>query len=240
MDTFDGIALALVEAMPRRLTRGTGGLVFHVMNRGVRRSQLFFNPADYEAFLTILCAAAERVAMRVLAFVLMPNHWHLVLWPREDGDLTEYVGWISLTHACRWQRAHGTRGLGPVYQGRFKAIPIQTGHHVVTVIGYVERNPVKPGLVSRAQDWPYSSASEIMIPDRPRLDPWPIARPANWLDLVNTPEQVAALADLRKCITRGTPFGTDAWSKQTATRLGWTSGLRPAGRPFALAQTLPE
>jgi putative transposase len=215
-------------------------MVFHVLNRGVRRSQLFFTPADYEALLRIFCVAAERVAMRVLAVVLMPNHWHLVLWPRKDGDLTAYVGWVSLTHACRWQRAHQTRGLGPVYQGRFKAIPIQTDGHLVTVIRYVERNPVKPGLVSLAQDWPYSSASDILIPDRPRLDPWPIARPANWLDRVNAPEPDDELAALRKCVARSAPFGTDQWCEHTAASLGWTTGLRPAGRPFALAQTLPE
>jgi putative transposase len=226
--------------MPRRLLRGTGGMVFHVMNRGVRRSQLFFSPADYEALMTILCEAAERVAMRVLAIVLMPNHWHLVLWPRDDGDLTAYVGWVSLTHACRWQRAHETRGLGPVYQGRFKAIPIQTDRHLLTVLRYVERNPVRPGLVSLAQDWPYSSASDILIPDRPRLAAWPIPRPSNWLELVNTPDQDAALTALRKCVAHSTPFGTGEWCDETATRLGWTTGLRPAGRPFALAQTLPE
>ena len=74
--------------MPRRLTGGSGGCIFHVMNRGVRRSQLFHRPADYEAFMRVLCEAAARGTMRLLAFAVMPNHWHLVLWPVGDRDLT--------------------------------------------------------------------------------------------------------------------------------------------------------
>jgi putative transposase len=201
------------------------------MNRGVRRLPLFIRPADYEALLNILCAAAERVAMRVLAFVLMHNHWHLVLWPLADGDLTEYVGWASLVHACRWQRAHGTRGLGPVYQGRFKALPVQTGEHTLAVIRYVERNPVRAGLVARAQDWPYSSASDITIPDRPVLHRWPVARPPHWIDTVNALEQDVELAALRESVAHSAPFGTDEWRAETAIRLGWTSGVRRCGHP---------
>ena len=115
--------------------------------------------------------------MRVLAYALMPNHWHLVLWPAEDRDLARYVGWLSLTHACRWQRVHGARGLGHVYQGRYKAIPVEPGEHLLTVFRYVERNPVGARLVARAEDWPYSSASDIGIPDRPTVHRWPVTRP---------------------------------------------------------------
>jgi putative transposase len=201
------------------------------MNRGVRRSQLFERPADYEAFLRILCDATDRVAMRVLAFVLMPNHWHLVLWPRADPDLTDYVGWASLKHACQWQRVHRTRGLGPVYQGRFKALPVQSGEHMLAVLRYVERNPVRAKLVGCAQDWPYSSASDITIPDRPVVHQWPVARPRGWAELLNAPEPDAALARVRGAVARSAPFGTDSWRAETAARLGWTSGVRHCGRP---------
>lgn len=210
------------------------------MNRGVRGSRPFDCAADYEAFLSILCAASKRVAIRLLAFVVMPTHWHLVLWPRADDDLSEYVGWASLTHACGWQWAHGTRGTGAVYQGRFKAIPVQTDDHLLTVLRYVERNPVRAGLCKRAQDWPYSSASDIALPERPELAPWPVAKPERWLELVNQPDQKAALAAVRASVSRNSPFGDGGWRTETATRLGWTSGMRPRGRPFAMAQTLPE
>jgi putative transposase len=210
------------------------------MNRGVRRSQLFFRPADYEAFLGIMCAARARVPMRVLAFVLMPNHWHMVLWPVGDADLTKFVGWTSLTHAARWQRFHGKRGLGHVYQGRFRALPVEPGEHLLTVLRYVERNPVRSRLVERAEAWPFSSASDTLLPHRPALHPWPVPRPPTWLDLVNEPERDVALDALRQCVARNAPFGTAPWRQDTVTKLGWTSGTRPAGKPLALAQALRE
>ena len=145
---------------------------------------------------------------------------------------------MGLAHP-RMPVAAGTRaaGLGPVYQGRFRAIPVEPGTHLLTVLRYVERNPVRAGLVALAEDWPYSSASDLAIPDRPALHPWPIPRPREWLDLVNEPEQDAALTALRQCVAISAPYGTDGWRAETTARLGWTSGVRPVGRP---AKTLRE
>jgi putative transposase len=201
------------------------------MNRGVRRSTLFKQSGDYEAFFHVMNEAVDKVDMRLLAFTLMPNHWHLALWPREDGDLTEYVGKASQRHACRWTRVHETRGTGPVYQGRFKAIPVETGVHLLTVLRYVERNPVRAGLVRRAEDWPWSSASDCVSTSRPAVSEWPMPRPERWLDLVNEPEPDLGLAALRECVTRSAPYGSDAWRDETVARLGWTTGVRPQGRP---------
>ena len=196
--------------MPRRLN-WTADIVFHVMNRGVRRSNIFESAGDYAAFLAVLREAGERVPMRLLSFALMRNHWHLVLWPRNNGDLTRYVGWATLTHACRWQRIHETRGTGPVYQGRFKAIPVQPDHHLLTVCRYVERNPVRAGFVTRAQDWLWSSASETQDADWPTRHEWPIDKPPNWIDVINEADQTVALETLRACVARSAPYGTDEW-----------------------------
>jgi len=219
------------SAMPRRLLRGTAGVAFHVMNRGVRRATLFSSPSDYAAFIRVMIEAAERVAMRLLGFALMPNHVHLVLWPHDDTGLTRYVGWLSLTHACRWHRAHGTLGTGPVYQGRFKAIPIQTSEHLLTVCRYVERNPVRARLVDRARDWPWSSASEHPGAPSPALQEWPVPRPPDWDDFIDRPEPSTDLDCLRRCVGRSAPFGDEAWRTATVDRLQWSTGLRPVGRP---------
>jgi len=224
----------MVIDMPRRLTGSSAGELFHVMNRGVRRSRLFHRPADYEAFLLVLREAAERIEMRLLAYVLMPNHWHLVLWPARDRLLSEYVGWASLTHAARWHRVHGSRGLGPVYQGRFRAVPVEAGEHLLTVLRYVERNPVRAGLVPRAEAWPYSSASDEPLPDRPAVHPSPTVRPADWLAIVNEPETAVALDRLRHCVETCAPFGNDAWAAAATERLGWQRGRRPVGRPKSI------
>ena len=105
--------------MPRRKRVATGGLVFHVLNRAVARDKILRKPADYEAFEGIMQEAREWVPMRLLSYCLMPNHWHLVLWPRGDEDLSEYMRWLSVTHTKRWHSHHHTIGTGALYQWRF-------------------------------------------------------------------------------------------------------------------------
>lgn len=128
-----------------------GGLVYHVLNRANGRLPIFEKNEDYEAFERVLAQAVQRVDIRLLAYCVMPNHWHLVLWPRVDGDLSRFVGWLTLTHTQRWHAHRHTTGSGHLYQGRFKSFPVQTDEHFLAVCRYVERNPLRAGLVSRAE-----------------------------------------------------------------------------------------
>lgn len=75
-----------------------GGIVYHVLNRANARMTIFEKSPDYAAFEEILQEAVERVDMRLLAYCILPNHWHLVLWPKKDGDLSRFTGWLTLTH----------------------------------------------------------------------------------------------------------------------------------------------
>jgi putative transposase len=104
-----------------------GGFVFHVLNRAVGRDTLFAKPSDYAAFEKVLREAADAVPMRLLAYTAMPNHWHLICWPEEDDDLSEYLRWMTVTHTQRWHACHHTAGTGPLYQGRFKSFPVEVG-----------------------------------------------------------------------------------------------------------------
>jgi len=85
--------------------------------------------------------------MRVLAYCLMPNHFHLALWPQADGDLSRWMQWVLTAHVRRYHRHYGSSG--HVWQGRFKAFPIQADGHLLTVLRYIERNPVRAGLGGR-------------------------------------------------------------------------------------------
>jgi putative transposase len=218
--------------MPRRLRCHTGGFVYHALNRAVGRRTLFHKEGDYAAFEKVLCQAKERLPMRLLAYCLMPNHWHLVLWPRRDGELSEFLRWLTVTHAQRHHAHYHTAGTGPLYQGRFKSFPIQEGDHLRAVMRYVERNALRAGLVRRAQDWRWSSLwRRAHVPARGLLDEGPEPLPAGWVGHVNGAETEAELAALRRAAARGGPFGGESWVERTAARLGLQSALRPRGRP---------
>jgi putative transposase len=135
--------------MPRRGRSAPGGRAYHVLNRGNGRQILFRKDADYAAFEKILEQAVELMPMRVLGWCLMPNHWHLVLWPEADGQLSEFMRWLTVTHAQRLH-AHRRDGAGGhVYQGRFKSFPVQEDHHFLVLMRYVERNALRAGRVLR-------------------------------------------------------------------------------------------
>jgi len=212
--------------MPRTARAAVGGVCYHVLNRGNARGQVFHDDADYRGFLELLATAGRRVPVRLLGFCLMPNHFHLVLWPRAQGDLSRYLQWLLTAQVRRYHRRY--RSTGHVWQGRFKAFPVENDAHLLTVLRYVERNPLRARLVRRAENWAWSSLS------RPRagfLHESPVPLPRNWVARVNTPETAAELASLRQSVNRGAPFGSPGWIKRTATRLGLEASLRPRGRP---------
>jgi putative transposase len=224
--------------MPRTNRIAPGGWVFHVLNRGNARMGVFERDSDYQAFEALLRETCERFTLRLLAYCLMPNHWHLVLCPREDGDLGRFMQRLTTTHVRRWHLYRHTEGTGHLYQGLYKSFPIQRDEHFLTVCRYVERNPLRANLVARADDWPWSSLaawrmtrSQAERENKPILADWPVDRPRVWLRLVNEPQSEAELEALRRAVRRGRPFGRPTWEKQAASRLGLESTLRSRGRP---------
>jgi len=169
--------------------------------------------------------------MRVLAYCVMPNHWHMVLWPRRDGELSEYLRWVTVTHTQRWHAHHHTSGTGPLYQGRFKSFPVQSDEHLLTACRYVERNALRANLVKSAEGWRWSSLWRRQQCDASWLADLPAPRPRSWLEFVNRPQTEAELSALRQCVNRGKPFGTETWTNATVKELHLESTLAARGRP---------
>lgn len=216
--------------MGRTARASKGGICYHVLNRGNARLDVFHKPGDFQEFVDLLGEAVDKAPANVFGFCVMTNHFHLVVRPKDDGGLSRFMQWLLTSHVRRYHRHYG--GSGHVWQGRFKAFPIQQDEHLLTVLRYVERNPVRAGLVERAENWRWSSAPCWSRPDRPGwLTAGPVERPPNWLDWVNRPATAAEEQSLRQHLTRNRPFGTPRWTKAIASRLGLESTLNPRGRP---------
>lgn len=131
--------------MGRPLRTAPGNMVYHVLNRANVRMALFEDDGAYAAFERVLAQAWARHSMRLLACCFMPNHWHLVVWPRRAVAFSRFMNWLTLTHTQRWHQHRHSVGEGHVSQGRFKSFPMETNAYLLTVCRYVERNPVRAG-----------------------------------------------------------------------------------------------
>jgi putative transposase len=220
--------------MPRTARASVGGLCYHVTGRANERATVFHDAGDYREFLHLLERAVERVPVRLLAYCLMPNHYHVVVRPEGDGDLGRWAHWLLTSHVQRHRSRHG--GSGRIWQGRFHASIVQQDEHLIRVLRYVERNPLRAGLVRRAEEWPWSSLRERLgAPGAALVSSCPVKLPDDWLRMVQQPITAAELEAIRTCSRRQRPYGDAAFTRGTAERLGLESTLRPRGRrPVAI------
>src|SRR5215469_15554598 len=205
--------------MPRTSRAAAGGVVYHVLNRGNGRMGVFRKPGDYLAFLRLLQLGKEKAQIELFGFCLMPNHWHLVLRPRRDHDLAAYLSWVSNTHVKRY-RAHYKNTSGHLYQGRYKSFPVQEDAYFLTLMRYVEANPLPPKLVTRAEQWPWSSLGCDAEVAGELLDEWPLRRPRNWCELVNQALPEGQRQRVKESLERGRPLGDEQWTLKAARRFG--------------------
>lgn len=210
--------------------------MYHVLNRGNARATLFRKHHDYAAFERVIEQAYDRLPLRILAYCVMPNHWHMVVWPKrgDDQEVSEFFRWLTGTHTQRWHAHHKTAGTGHLYQGRFKSFPVESDEHLFTVLRYVERNPVRAKLVDRADAWQWSSAWRYEHAEneaKQLLAAWPIERPRNWRKRVDRAETQSELQTMRRCVQRAQPYGSKNWSDRIVKRLGLEWTVRRRGRP---------
>ncbi len=140
-----GTTCEIAVCVPRRRLAGCGGFVFHVMNRSAKQLALFDTPFEYEMFLKVLAEADRACPIRLLEYCVMPNHWHLLVWPERDDQLSRYMRWITGVHGQRWRKARGQPGKGAVYQGRYRWVGVQDGQHFDIARQYIRQNPVRAG-----------------------------------------------------------------------------------------------
>lgn len=187
-----------------------GDYVYHVINRSNGRVKIFSTAADYLDFEYLLNEMRETYGMRILAYVIMPNHWHLLLHPRKDGDLGKSLQWLGTTHARRHHTRKGTIGGGHVYQGRYKSFLVQHDHHLLTVLKYIERNPVRAKIVSKPGAWKWGSAHRRIhgtAKHKELLAELPVDLPKNYRSWINISEPSEDLDTIRHSVNNAVPYG---------------------------------
>lgn len=217
--------------MPRRWP--VDGTICHVYNRAAGKLRLFPSERDYRAFLGILFRTKQECpSIKIHGYCVMPNHWHLIISVHATPALSHFMRLLTHRHAVAHIAAYPQRS-GAIYQGRFQCVPVQDNHHLQNLLLYVDRNPLRARLVSRAEDWLWGSAiGHAGLEDDPLLDPLRKASFENWIGRVNQtdPQDEAIRTALRKRV----PLGDADW----LGRLGpeWNEQRRPRGRPRKISR----
>lgn len=220
--------------MPRPPRKVEGGIIYHVLNRANARMRIFDKEKDYFAFEKVLIEVKDKYPMKILAYCLMPNHWHFVLQPEEGKDLALFMRWLTLTHTQRWLVHRNMVGYGHLYQGRYKSFPVQEDRHFLQVCKYVESNAFRAKLSKRAEEWRWSSAWVRVFgsPEQKQLlSEWPVPITEDYIAYLNQDENEVGLEDLRNSVNRGKPFGSQSWIEKITEKLKLKSTLNPRGRP---------
>ena len=220
--------------MGRPPRNSQGGYVYHVIGRGLKPKPMFRSTEDYQEFDRTLAQAVDRFECRLLAYCMLPKHWHLVLIPRKDGDLSKLMAWLTTTHSARWHSKPRRAGTGGLYERRFRSFPVQDDTKLLDIIQFVEAHPRRTSIVKLLDDWPWSSLTRRGTgtpPLGPLLSSLPVPLPMDWSQQLNLAMSAETLDEIKHCIERSCPYGDKVWVQKTATRLNLESTLRPRGRP---------
>ena len=215
------------------------GLVYHALNRGNNRGDVFGDDADRVAFLEALAQTKDRYPFRLFGYCLMTNHFHLLIRPESGQSISRILQSLTVTHTWRSHKRHHTSG--HVWQGRFKSPVIQDDAHLLVVLRYIEANPLRAKMVNDPADYRWSSyPCHGLGRDDPLLSPFPeweelgrteAERRRRWRTKVCAVQSDAELMSVRGSLRSGRPFGATDWSEQMARRLNIELVPRPRGRP---------
>ncbi len=226
-------------SMPRLPRPVADDLVYHALNRGNNRAVVFGDADDYRAFLEALARTQRRYPFVLYGYCLMSNHFHLLLAPGPGQSISRILQSLTVAHTWRYHRRHRT--VGHVWQGRFKSPVVEDDEYALTVLRYIESNPLRAGMVTDLASYPWSSypvhgmgrADPLVgaLPCWAQLRATESARQAYWRKWLHTPLTERELTAIRRSITTGRPYGSEAWTTKIARRLGLRLTSRPRGRP---------
>jgi putative transposase len=222
--------------MPRIVRGLADNIVYHVINRGNGRQEVFHKDKDYEAFMKLIAEAKERYTIKLYGYCLMPNHYHMTVKPEKGEELSKWMQWLMTSHVRRYHRHYGSSG--HVWQGRYKSFMIQEDSHLLMAMRYIEGNAVRAKLVQSATEWRWSSHEETLgKKGRTLTDAVPIELPGEWTRYVDEPLTERELDRLRMSVNRQAPFGDTTWQMKICKEFGLGSTMKKIGRPKKESQT---
>lgn len=220
--------------MSRILRVDVSGEVYHVINRANGRMCIFPTDADYQHFENLLKEAQKKFDIQILAYTIMPNHWHLVLSTKKDGDLSKCMHWLTLTHTQQYRVKKQTVGEGHLYQGRYRSFLVSQDQYLVQLIRYVEQNPLRARLVKNSADWKWGSLP-IRMGLRTNINNFigelPTNLPYDYVRWVNELDDKGKLEEIRASVDKGKPLGKQEWVEKMTDKFKLHSLFRPKGRP---------
>jgi putative transposase len=223
--------------MPRQARTVFRGLPHHITQRGNRRDDVFFSDEDRITYLTWLAEYCQAFEVDVLAYCLMTNHIHLVAVPANEDSLQCVLRPLHMRYAQRINRARGWKG--HLWQGRFFSSPLDDAY-LWAVVRYVERNPVRAGMVRRAQDYAWSSAaahcgqatSDVLSASPAwRKKFAALGNGSAWSAWLAEGDEDEELRVVRQNIDKGLPCGSKAFVDRLSQQVGRALNFRKQGRP---------
>ena len=221
--------------MPRNARVDVGGEIYHVINRANGRLQIFNKDEDYQLFEQLLFETKELFDMRILAYCLMPSHFHLILYPKNDGDLSLFMHRLSNAHTRKVHARTNTNGSGHLYQGRYKSFLVDKENYLLAVIKYVERNAVRVKLARSCEDWRWGSAWRRIYgteQQKKLLNQKSFQLPGDYVNWINLAENIDSLNTIRTSLNKGVPYGRESWVDNMVLKYHLGSTLKSPGRPM--------
>ena len=221
------------------------GFPHHLIQRGNNRQPIFLTPADYQFYLELVQEHATQFGVAFHAYVLMPNHVHLLATPGTQDALPKMMQAVGRRYVRRFNDSHGRTGT--LWEGRYKSTMVQTERYLLACMVYVDLNPVRAGLVSQAADYSWSSYGHYaglridpLITPHPlvwALGNTPFAREAAYVALVQQGVNTRQLQDLTQSALRGWALGDERFiaelQRQTPRRVVKGKAGRPVSKPLS-------
>jgi len=228
--------------MPRKQRFFLPGVPAHLVQRGNNRQAVFYDDSDYRAYLGWLVEGAQRYGCAIHAYVLMTNHVHLLLTPRDRDSISRVLQYVGRRYVPYVNHRYGRTGT--LWEGRFKASVIDASEYLLRCYRYIELNPVRAGMVDSPRGYRWSShRANAQGAADPAVSPHEVylglgkdaqTRRAAYRQWFRGHVEEQHIDEIRACLQTGTPLGNDRFrgdiERALKVKVGQASRGRPRGR----------